>query len=135
MINHKSHITNHTRHNYLQLYNSCMLLLLLIRTFSVLSLQVKKLWRHNKSAIDLSNANPACGHREVRRSTGHIMVTTRYDTQTNRDPDHDNNILHFTVCTYGQSQTYSLIIARVWININRAGKGCQSCSWSAEQGR
>ena len=41
---------------------------------------------------DLSNANPACGHKEVvvvvvvehkevRRSTGHIMVTTRYSDQ------------------------------------------------------
>ena len=29
----------------------------------------------------LSNANPACGHKEVRRSTGHIMVTTRYSDQ------------------------------------------------------
>ena len=58
-----------------------MLLLLLIHTFSVLSLQLKKLRRHNKSAIDLSNANPACGHKEVRRSTGHIMVTTRYSDQ------------------------------------------------------
>ena len=28
---------------------------------------------NNKSAIDLSNANPACGHKEVRRSTGQIM--------------------------------------------------------------
>ena len=47
----------------------------------VLSLQLKKLRCHNKSAIDLSNANPACGHKEVRRSTGHIMVTTRYSDQ------------------------------------------------------
>ena len=28
--------------------------------------------------IDLSNANPACDHKEARRSTGHIMVTTGY---------------------------------------------------------
>ena len=55
--------------------------LLLIHTFSVLSAQLKKLRCHNKSAIDLSNANPACGHEEVRRSTGHIMVTTRYSDQ------------------------------------------------------
>ena len=47
--------------------------MLLIHTFSVLSLQLKKLRRHNKSAIDLSNANPACGHKEVLRSTGHIV--------------------------------------------------------------
>ena len=33
------------------------------------------------SLIDLSNTNPACGHREVRRSTGHIMVTTGYSDQ------------------------------------------------------
>ena len=58
-----------------------LLLLLLIHTFSVLSLQLKKLRWHNKSALDLSNANPACGHKEVRRSTGHIMVTTRYSDQ------------------------------------------------------
>ena len=40
-----------------------------------------KLRRHNKTAIDLSNANPTCGHKEVPRSTGHIMVTTRYSDQ------------------------------------------------------
>ena len=59
----------------------------LIHTFSVLSLQLKKLRLHNKSAIDLSNAIPACGHKEVPRSTGHIMVTTRYSGQqgSNRD--------------------------------------------------
>ena len=57
------------------------LLLLLIHTFSVLSLQLKKLRRRNKSAIDRSNANPACGQKEVRRSTGHIMVTTCYSDQ------------------------------------------------------
>ena len=56
-------------------------LLLLIHIISVMSLQLKKLRRHNKSAIDLSNANPACGHKEVRRSTGHIMVTIRYSDQ------------------------------------------------------
>ena len=61
--------------------NVQLLLLLLIHTFSVLSLQLKKLRRHNKSALDLSNANPACGHKELRRSTGHIMVTTRYSDQ------------------------------------------------------
>ena len=32
--------------------------------------------------LDLSNANPACGHKEVRRSTGgHIVVITRYSDQ------------------------------------------------------
>ena len=54
----------------------CCCCLLLIHTFSVLSLQLKKLRRYNKSAIDILNANPACGHKEVQRSTGHIMVTT-----------------------------------------------------------
>ena len=58
-----------------------LLLLLVIHTFTVLSLQLKKLRWHNKSAIDLSNANPACGHKEVPRSTGHIVVTTRYSDQ------------------------------------------------------
>ena len=28
-----------------------------------------------------SNANPACGHKEVPRSTGHIVVTTGYSDQ------------------------------------------------------
>ena len=55
---------------------------MLIHTFSVLSLQLNKIRQHNKSAIDLSHANPACGHKEVGRSTGHlIMVTTRYSDQ------------------------------------------------------
>ena len=30
---------------------------------------------------DLANANPARGHKEARRSTGHIMVTPRYSNQ------------------------------------------------------
>ena len=58
-----------------------LLLRLLIRTFSVLFLQLKKLRRHNKSAIDLSNTNPAHGRKEVPRSTRHIIVTTRYADQ------------------------------------------------------
>ena len=71
---------------YIHIYIYCyyvpgMFLLLLIHTFSVLSLQQKKLRRHNKSAIDLSNANPACGHKKVRRLTSHIMVITRYSDQ------------------------------------------------------
>ena len=45
-------------------------LLLSIRIFGVLlSLQLKKLRRHIKSAR---------GHKDVRRSAGHIMATTRY---------------------------------------------------------
>ena len=43
-----------------------------IHTFSILLLQLKKLRSHNKSAIDLSNANPCRGHQELRQSTGHI---------------------------------------------------------------
>ena len=58
-----------------------LLLRLLIHTVSVLPLQLKKLRGHTKSAIELSNANPACGPKEVRRSTGHLMVTTRYSDQ------------------------------------------------------
>ena len=53
----------------------------MIYTFSVLPLHLKKLQRRNESAIDLSNVNPARGHKEVRRSTGHIMVTIRYSSQ------------------------------------------------------
>ena len=64
-----------------QLLLLLLLLLLLVHTFNVLSLQLKKLRRHYKSGIDLSNANTACGHKEVPRSTGHIMVTTRYSDQ------------------------------------------------------
>ena len=44
--------------------------MMLIDTVSVLSLQLKKLRRHNESAIDLSNANPARGHKEVRKVNG-----------------------------------------------------------------
>ena len=36
---------------------------------------------HNKSARDLSNANPDRGHKELRRSTGHILVKARYSDQ------------------------------------------------------
>ena len=53
----------------------------MIHTFSGLSLQLKKIRRHNKSAKDLSNANPACGHKKVVRSKCHIMVTIRYSDQ------------------------------------------------------
>ena len=37
-----------------------------------------------------------CGHKEVRRSTGHILVTTRYDTQTKRDPNRDKTFCDST---------------------------------------
>ena len=63
------------------------LLSLLIHTFSILSLQLKKLRLHNESVIDLSNANPTRGHKEVRKSTSHIRVTTRYsDQQGSKSP-------------------------------------------------
>ena len=44
-------------------------------------LQSKKLRRHNEAAIDLSNANSARGHKDIRRSTGHIAVITCYSDQ------------------------------------------------------
>ena len=62
--------------------------LLSIHIFSILSSQLKKLWWHNESATDLSNANPARSHIEVQRSTGDIiMVTIRYSNL--RDPNRD----------------------------------------------
>ena len=36
-------------------------------------------WR--PAFIDLSNTNPACGHKEVPKSTCHIVVTTRHSDQ------------------------------------------------------
>ena len=45
------------------------------------------------------NVNLACGQKEVRRLTGHIMVTTCYDTQTNRDPNRDKKVCE-CMCTY-----------------------------------
>ena len=63
------------------LLQSAELMLLLIHTFSVLSLQLKKLRGHSESYQDLSNANSARGHKEGRRSRGHIMVITRYSNQ------------------------------------------------------
>ena len=63
------------------MYVCMLLLLLLIHTFSVLSVQLKKLLRHNKSAIDLSNADPGCGRKKLPRSTGPIVMITRYSGQ------------------------------------------------------
>ena len=79
---------------YWQHSRQLLLLLLLVYKFSVLSLQLKKLRRHNKSDIDLSNANPACGHKEVLRSTGHIIVKPA--TQTKRDPNRDKKLCDST---------------------------------------
>ena len=58
-----------------------------------LSLQLNKLGRRNKSAIiDLSNANPTCGHIDVlRRTTGHIVVTARHSSE-HRDPNRDKTL-------------------------------------------
>ena len=39
--------------------------------------------------IDLSNTNPARGHKEVRRSTGHIMVTTSYSNHQGSKSRHN----------------------------------------------
>ena len=58
-----------------------LLLLMMIHTFSVLSLQLKKLRCHNKSVIDLSNVSPARGHKEARRPTGlvpHLLLPPLY---------------------------------------------------------
>ena len=49
--------------------------------FNVLSLQLK----NNESTIDLSNTNPAHGHKDVLRLAGHFIVKPA--TQTNRDPN------------------------------------------------
>ena len=46
----------------------------------------------NKTAIDLSNASPACGRKEGRISTDHIIVTAPA-TQTNRDPNRDKKLI------------------------------------------
>ena len=55
----------------------------MVHTFSVLSLQLKKtpVTQQVSPRPMISNANVACAHKEVRRSTGHIMVTTRYSDQ------------------------------------------------------
>ena len=47
----------------------------------VLSWQLMKLRRHNKSAKGLSNANPARGHNEVPRSTGRHGCSSRVYTE------------------------------------------------------
>ena len=41
----------------------------------------KKLRWHNKSAIDLSNVNPACGHKRNQGQRATSMVTTCYSDQ------------------------------------------------------
>ena len=52
----------------------------MIHTFSVLSLQVKKLRRHNKSTIidHLSNANPARGHKDVVFTLKSVLTSIQY---------------------------------------------------------
>ena len=39
--------------------------LIVLHPLGILFLHMKKLRWHNKSVIDLSNVNPACGHKEV----------------------------------------------------------------------
>ena len=46
----------------------------------------KRMYPENNSGKEcwpylIGRVNPACGHKEVRRPTGHIMVTTRYSDQ------------------------------------------------------
>ena len=66
-----------------------MFFLFLIHTSSVLlTLQLKELRGHRESGIHLSNDNSIRGHKEIRRVTGHIMVTTRRATHT-KDPNRD----------------------------------------------
>ena len=68
-----------------------LFLMMMMHTSSVLSLHLllKKLRGHNETAIDLSNANPAHAHKEVRRSTVHTSWW-QPATQTSRDPTRDN---------------------------------------------
>ena len=86
----------------------------LINTFSVLSLQLKKLRRHNKPAIDISNANPAClwlqrgtkkvngshhGDNPLFRPTGIQIATKSYAAleamaPTNIKTVHQTSLLH-----------------------------------------
>ena len=54
---------------------------MLIYTFGVLSLAIEETTVTQQASHRPIKANPACGHKEVRRSTGHIMVTTRYSNQ------------------------------------------------------
>ena len=59
-------------------------------------------------------ANPVRGHKEVRRSTGHIMVTTRYsDQQSSKSRQKFMRLYKYVryVCMYGH-----YIYSRVWIN-------------------
>ena len=61
--------------------SAAVMLMLLIYTYNVLSLELKKPLRHNKSAIDQSDVNPARGQKEGRRSTNHTTLTTRNSNQ------------------------------------------------------
>ena len=97
-----------------------------IHTYSILFLQLKKLRRHNKSAIDLSNGNPGRGHQELRQSTGHIngespllnptgiqivtKIYARYNSrgtsETYRCRDDVFVRVRSTVCTVGMLQVF-----------------------------
>ena len=72
-----------------------MLLLLMIHTFTVLSLQLKKLRRHNQQVVS---------HRPIKCQSRSFVVTKRYEegqrvtswgqlaSQTNRDPNRDKTL-------------------------------------------
>ena len=57
---------------------------------TVLGLRRRNYGDTTSHPIDLPNANPACGHKEVRRSTGHIMVAAHYSND--RDPNRDKSL-------------------------------------------
>ena len=75
--------------------------------------ELKKLRRHNESAIvGLSNANPvrSWSQRGTRRSTGHILVTTRYQITTNPLPGPTNRELTSETCD--QNEKFFRRVAR-----------------------
>ena len=95
MITHTdTHSTSKCRYKAkdLNFYTRYILLILLFyTTFSVFSLQLKQIrWCYNISVIDQSNVSPARDHKEVRKSTGHTVVTDRYSnkqgTQSRQNP-------------------------------------------------
>ena len=54
---------------------------------------VEKLRRHNESSIYLSNVNPVRGHKEVRRSTGHMPVLSTCPLHTKSGCGKERRIL------------------------------------------
>ena len=49
--------------------------------FQRMVLATKETMVTEQVSLGMSKANPARGHKGVRRSTGHIMMTTRYSNQ------------------------------------------------------